>query len=136
MKHTKDKLDRKCDVIKVDESLGLVFGFAVVSKVGGEPFFDSQGDHIPDDALLKASLDFAASSRISKEMHRPDSEEGAVFFIFPLTEEIAKSLEIESPMHGLLIGMKPPADVFEKFRDGTYSGFSIGGKYIESEEVE
>lgn len=130
------KLNRHCELLKVDESLGLVFGFAVVSNVGGEPYFDSQGDHIPEDALMKASLDFAENSRVSKEMHRPDSEEGSVVFIFPLTTEVAKSLGIETEQTGLLIGMKPPADVFAKFQDGTYKGFSIGGMYVESEEVE
>lgn len=136
MTHHEHNLDRHCDLIKVDESLGLVFGFAVVSNVEGEPYFDSQGDHIPEDALMRASLDFAEHSRISKEMHRPDSEEGSVVFIFPLTTEVAKSLDIETKQTGLLIGMKPPADVFEKFRDGTYKGFSIGGMYVETEEVE
>jgi hypothetical protein len=130
------KIERKCDLLKVDESLGIVFGFALVSKVQGERYFDSQGDHIPEDSLMRASLDFAENSRISKEMHRKDSEEGSVLFIFPMTTEVAKSLGIETMMTGLLIGMKPPKDVFEKFKDGTYSGFSIGGEYVESEEVE
>lgn len=31
--------------------------------------------------------------------------------------------------------MKPAADVLQKFKDGTYTGFSIGGRRLEDEEV-
>jgi hypothetical protein len=58
-----------------------------------------------------------------------------VVFGFPLTEEIAKSLAIESRAHGLLIAMRPSPDVLAKFKDGTYTGFSIGGARITDEEV-
>lgn len=122
------------DIVKVDERLGLVFGFAVVSKIDGQPYFDSQGDHIPDDALLKASTDFMQEARVAKEMHRGD-QVGEVVFAFPLTEDIAKSLSIESRAHGLLIAMRPNEDVLAKFADGTYTGFSIGGARIEDQPV-
>jgi hypothetical protein len=61
---------------------------------------------------------------------------GQVLFAFPLTEEIAKSLDIVTKKTGLLIGMKPDEEMLEKFRDGTYTGFSIGGAYITNEEAE
>jgi hypothetical protein len=61
---------------------------------------------------------------------------GTVVFAFPLTEDIAKALEIQTKQTGLLIAMKPSADVLEKFVDGTYTGFSIGGRRIKDEEVE
>lgn len=123
------------DIVKVDESLGLVFGFAIVSKIDGEPYFDSQDDHIPDEAVLKAGTDFFANARVAKEMHRGD-QIGEVIFGFPLTEDIAKSLSIESRVHGLLIAMKPNPEVLSKFKDGTYTGFSIGGARITDQEVD
>lgn len=122
-------------VIKVDESLGLVFGFAIVCKVDGDPYYDVQGDHIPEDAMLKAATDFMAKSRQAKEMHQGD-QVGEVLFAFPLTDEVCKALDITSQQTGLLIGMRPGKDAVEKFRDGTYTGFSIGGAYILNEEVD
>jgi len=126
------QFERTSEVLKVDQRHGLVFGFAMISKVDGEDYFDSQGDHIPEDAMMKASLDFMKSSRVAKEMHRGD-QIGEILYAFPLTEDIAKSLGIMTRRTGLLIGMKPSKEVLAKFENGSYTGFSIGGTYVESE---
>lgn len=128
------QFENKAQVVKVDSNLGLVFGFAIVSTSGGEPYYDVQGDHIPEAAMLKAATEFMENSRIAKEMHQGEPK-GSVVFAFPLTTDIAKSLGITTERTGLLIAMKPTAAVLEKFRDGTYTGFSIGGAYGEMEEV-
>jgi hypothetical protein len=122
----------KASVIKVDKQLGLVFGFAIVSKQDGADYFDLQGDHIPEGAMLEAATDFMLHSRMAKEMHR-GSEKGTVVFAFPLTTEIAKALDIATKTTGLLIAMKPTAEVLGKFADGTYTGFSIGGSRVTDE---
>ncbi len=125
---------RASKIAKVDESLGLVIGWALVSKIDGKPHFDTQGDHIPEAAMLEATLDFMAEARIAKEMHKGD-QIGDIVFGFPMTSDIAKALGIETPINGFLIGFKPSSDdVLEKFRDGTYTGFSIGGKVLESHD--
>jgi hypothetical protein len=122
-------------ILKVNKELGLVFGFAIVSKIDGEPYFDVQGDHVPEDAMLKASADFMKYSRTAKEMHKGD-QIGDIVFAFPLTTEIAKALDIETKQTGLLIAMQPDdQDVLTKFKDGEYTGFSIGGARIKDEEV-
>lgn len=121
-------------VCKVDERLGLVFGFAIVCHEEGVPYFDVQGDHIPEHAMLKAASDFMAQSRMAKEMHVGDGT-GEVLFAFPLTEDIAKALDITTKRTGLLIGMKPAPEVVAKFKDGTYTGFSIGGEYVKNVEA-
>lgn len=122
-------------VCKVDTRLGLVFGFAIVCKVDGEPYVDLQGDHIPEDAMLKASKDFMRNSRVAKEMHTGE-QTGDIVFAFPLTEDIAKALDIATPRTGLLLGMAPGAEALGKFADGTYTGFSIGGQRGTDVEVE
>ena len=125
----------KASVLKVDRRLGLVFGYAIVCKRDGEDYYDLQGDHIPESSMLEAATDFMMNSRVAKEMH--DSEEiGSVVFAFPLSSEIAKALDIETSTTGLIVAMKPTSDVLGKFADGTYTGFSIGGAYGESEEVD
>lgn len=124
----------KATIVKVDEKLGLVFGFAIVSKIDGEDYFDLQGDNIPEDAMLKAALDFMVNSRVAKEMHSGDAA-GTVVFAFPLTTDIAKALEIETKQTGLLIAMRPDVGMLAKFASGEFTGFSIGGYRLEDEDV-
>ena len=120
------------EVCKVDDSLGLVIGWAIISKVDGKDHFDTQNDHIPEATMLKATLDFMENARTAKEMHTGASA-GEIVFGMPLTTDIAKALGIKTKKTGFVIGYKPSSKaVLEKFRDGTYTGFSIGGKVIES----
>lgn len=117
-------------ILKVDTSLGLVFGFAIVCKEDGEIHVDLQGDDIPEHEMLKCAVGFAKSARVAKEMHAGD-QIGDVTFIFPLTTEIADSLDIVTKRTGLLIAMRPDdPEVLRKFHDGEYTGFSIGGKAV------
>lgn len=121
--------------LKVNDELGLILGFAIVSTEDGEPHFDLQGDHIPEDAMMKAALDFMRNSRQAKEMHKGDAI-GDVVFAFPLTDEVAKALEITTKRTGLLIGVKPDSDeALAKARAGEYRGFSIGGRRIRDEDA-
>ncbi len=124
------------DVLKFDEDLGLAIGFAIISKIEGEDYVDVQGDHIPEDAMLKAATDFMLEARVGKTMHE-GGKTGDIVFAFPLTTEIAKSLDIETKQTGLLIGFKPSdEETLQKLKDGELRGFSIGGKRIQDEEVE
>jgi len=123
------------EFIKVSLEHGLVFGYAIVSKIAGEPYFDLHGDHIPEDALLAASVDFMQNSRVAKEMHQGE-EKGTVVFAFPLISDVAKSLGISTEKTGLLIAMKPDSpEMLAKFASGEYTGFSIGGEYVENEDA-
>lgn len=127
--------DKFADVIKVDDGLGLVFGWAIVCKKDGEDYFDLQGDHIPEDAMTKATVDFVQNGAMAKEMH-VGAGKGSVFFAFPLTSDIAKAFGLETKTTGLMIAMKPDSkEMLAKFKDGTYTGFSIGGSRVKDEEV-
>lgn len=112
---------------KVDDSLGLVFGWAIISKIAGADYFDTQGHHIPEDVMLKGASDYMQNGAIAKEMH-VGGEKGKVVFAWPMTADIAEAMGVRSDQTGLMIAMKPDNDsMLQKFRDGTYSGFSIGG---------
>lgn len=125
----------KGQVAKVNEELGLVFGWAIISKIDGEEFFDSQGDHIPEDAMLKAAAEFMENSRVAKEMHA-GSQVGNIVFAFPLTEETAKAMDIVTKQTGLMVAMKPSdSSVLAKFKSGELTGFSIGGTRVVDEDV-
>lgn len=114
-------------VCKVDAKHGIVFGWAIVCKQDGADYFDLQEEHVPEDVMLEAAADFAKGAREAKAMHE-GAPHGQVPFLFPMTEDIAKSLGIESPKSGLLIGMRPGKRVLAKFISGEYTGFSIGGR--------
>lgn len=123
------------DILKVNKALGLVFGWGMVCKVDGVDYFDVQGDHAPEDSMLESAAEFMRNSRLAKDMHvRKDA--GQIIFAFPLTTEIAKAFDITTKKTGLLIAMEPDAEMLAKFDSGEYKGFSIGGSYDESEEVE
>lgn len=126
----------EADVFKVDDDLGLVFGWAIISKQDGEDYFDTQGDHIPEIAMLKASADFMAKSRQSKEMHQGGSV-GTAIFAWPMTADIAKAMGIVTKNTGLMIAIKPDNDeILQKYKSGEYSGFSIGGARIKDQDVD
>ena len=122
-----------CEVVKMDASRRLVFGFAVVSKIDGEDYYDRHGDHIPEDEVLNASLAFAKSAAPANVNHRgPDV--GSHPFVFPLTTEIAKSLGIETSRTGLLIGQQVDPETFAKFESGELRAFSIEGVAVPEEQ--
>lgn len=132
-----DRVDAS-QIVKVDKTLGLVFGYAIVCKEEGAEYFDTQGDHIPEDSMLEAACDFMANSRVAKDMHTGD-QVGSAVFAFPLTSELAKALEITCKRTGLLVAMRPDDEnreaILTKYETGEYTGFSIGGYRITDEEV-
>lgn len=120
---------------KVSRELGVVFGWALTSKIDGQEHFDKQGDHVPDEAILEAAVEFMAGDRVAKEMHS-GKRKGTVLFALPLTDDLKKSFGITCDKSGLIVGIKPDdPTVLDKFLAGEYRGFSIGGKRIEDEDV-
>ena len=113
-------------IAKVDDELGLVFGYAIICTEKDEPYYDTQEDHIPEETMLKAALDFSENSAVVKDMHAGEPK-GSCVFMFPLTKQIAESLNIETDKTGLLVAVKPEKDMLNKFKSGELTGFSIGG---------
>lgn len=135
-------------VAKVDKSLGLVFGWAVVCKVKGQDYYDLNVDthgshagervpeHIPEDVMTKAALDITKNGVMpGNEMH-DGPDRGHYPFLFPLTTDIAKAMGITTDKTGLMCAFAPPPDVLAKFESGEYTGFSIEGKRLAYEEVD
>ena len=120
--------------LSFNEPEGIVYGWAMVSKKDGKMFVDSQGDHIPEDALRKAAIGFMESDdvRITAHEHAKDKDgkpipDGKVVFGYPLTAEIKKKLGITSRLTGMIVGVKPNnPEVFQNLMKNG-GGFSIGG---------
>lgn len=132
----------------IDEGEGIVYGWAVVSKVNGVDYYDLNIDHdgqhaghrvpenVPEATLAKCALGFVDCGAPGNEMHEgPDK--GDFPFVMPMTTELFKGLfgsDQTPPKTGLIVGYRPPADVLTKFRSGEYSGFSIEGARLDYTE--
>ena len=132
------KLQFSSEISKVDEEHGLVIGYAIVCKEDGEPYYDLQNEHIPEEVMLKASLAFMEDERTAVYMHEKDAngekvKAGTVVFAFPMTTDVSKALEIVVKRTGLIISMRPEPLMLEKFKSGELKGFSIGGRWLERE---
>jgi hypothetical protein len=150
------KIVKVNDVINVDSEHGLVFGYAIVSKTRDthdgefEDYYDLNVDtdgvhkgkrvpeHITEDGMFKAAVDAAESGlQMAGNVQHAGDDVGAYYFMFPVTEEIAKALDWQVKKTGLVVGYHPGDDeVLTKFKDGTFCWFSIEGARVEYEEVE
>lgn len=152
-----NKSDQHCDIIKVDETENIVYGWGMVSTMDGEAYFDSgpidkdtgehTPEHIPEPVMRKAATDFMlADATPNIDMHMQDEfgikknaailEPGKVVHSFPLTAEIAKAFGITCNKTGWLVGVRPPAGSLALFKQGVYKGFSIGGSGTKIEVTE
>ena len=133
---TRDETLFTAEIAKVSDSLGLIFGWGMISTINkGAEYFDTQGHSLPHEAMLRASVDFMLGGRKHGEMHIRGEDgiainKGAVLFAMPIIPEILEAFEWTSPTTGLAIAAKPDdPKILAKFRDGTYRGFSIEGSY-------
>lgn len=127
------KIEKSGEFFKVDA--GIAYGWAIVCTDNGANYVDLQGDHIPEDVMVEALADFAKHSRIGKDQHQGE-QTGEHLFLYPLTKGSAAGLGITSTKTGAIVGYQPanPLDL-EKIRDGSRTGFSIGGVLTESDNV-
>lgn len=125
----------RSEVLKVDDELGVVYSWAIICAKNGKPYFDLQGDHIPQDEMLKMAVDFMLNSRVMDDMH-DEKDAGRFVFAWPMTADIAKAFNMELPVdpetsesiEGFMTAFKPFDDsVLKKFKSGEYTGLSLGG---------
>jgi outer membrane murein-binding lipoprotein Lpp len=103
---------------KVDKERRTVSGFATLDNV------DKQDDIVTTEASLKAFKKFRGNIR---EMHQPSAVGKMVSF----KEDKYYDAESEKMYSGVVVSAyisKGAQDAWEKVLDGTYTGFSIGGR--------
>jgi hypothetical protein len=129
---------RELTFSKVDHEEGVAYGWLIVSTVGGEPYFDLQGDHIPLDAAKRATAQFMKDSRRSDEQH-DERTIGDVVYCFPVEKGVTSGivgLGGEPDQEGIVIGFAPrDRSLLSKIDRGERRGFSIGGSLHRSHEV-
>lgn len=115
-------------IVKSDEELRVVYGWASVIEEGGAAVIDRQGDAIAPDMLVKAAHDFMRHSRQSKAMHQGASV-GEVVESIVLTRDVQDALGVAMDKVGWYIAIKIYDDaVWHKIQQGAYRAFSIGGR--------
>jgi hypothetical protein len=125
---TKTDFESRGEVTKMDDDQRIVYGYASVISKNGEPIVDRQGDIITAEELEKAASEFMLSNRIGKTMHSGEPTT-TIIHSFPMTDEIKKAYQIESPYEAWLIAVKVHDDVtWNMVKSGELKDFSIGGK--------
>lgn len=126
VKSAGDELRATARIVKTEEALGLVFGWAFTPTYQGEDYVDLHGDVIAEDEIVKVAAEFMQGARLS-DLEHDEADHGRVVFAMPMTSEIAKAFGVESDTSGLMVAVKPSPDVFAKCVAGELTGFSIGG---------
>ena len=108
---------------KVNREKRTVSGFATLDNV------DQTGDVVTMEASIKAFENFRGNIR---EMHSSNAV-GKMISFKPETYYDAKSQEFYNGVYVDAYVSKGAQDTWEKVLDGTLTGFSIGGKIIESD---
>jgi hypothetical protein len=127
------EFEKRGRFFKVDDGKGIAYGWAIVCTEKGKQYVDTQGDHIPEDAMAAAAEEFSNNSRVAKDMHT-GGQIGDVPFIYPVMKS-SKDLGIDSARTGMLVGFKPSdPELLKLIASGERTGFSIGGTLLESDE--
>lgn len=117
-----------CKAAGTSDELGVVFGYATVEAVGGEPYYDVQGDLVPTAVMAKAFVD--APGQIACKVQHDGEAVGKVVFALPIGLDAASDVVSKSKTSGMYIGAQFDADTLAKFADGTLTGFSIAGSGV------
>jgi hypothetical protein len=130
---TEGEVEKGFEVKKFSEDKQIVFGWASVTDLDGNPVVDLQGDILESDVLEKAAYDYVLNSREAGDMHRVHRGIGKVVESVVLTKEKASAMGLELPggKVGWWIGMHiDNPDVWAKVKSGEYTAFSIGGSGV------
>jgi hypothetical protein len=120
---TGDQIVLSVPFTKVNREKRTVSGFATLDNV------DQTGDVVTMEASIKAFENFRGNIR---EMHSSNAV-GKMISFKPETYYDAKSQEFYNGVYVDAYVSKGAQDTWEKVLDGTLTGFSIGGKIIESD---
>lgn len=120
--------------VKLEPRIGLAFGFLFVCKDAGVDYFDLHDDNIPEDEVIPAAHYFAKRGGAGDVMHDEDVVASCPF-IWPVTSEVNKAMEMTSRFTGLAIAWEPDDKaLLTDIDSGDKAAFSLQGLAF-SEEV-
>jgi hypothetical protein len=130
------EFSRSVEIVKVDDSEGVVYGWAsVITDDDGAPVVDHQGDIITAGELTKAAHEFVLHAGVAGEMHKRKVKAekvrpvGRVAGMLALTADVRKAFGLgDSKREGLIVAFKiDDAAVLAKIKSGELGEMSIGG---------
>ncbi len=115
-------------IAKSVEDQQLIFGWASVSTIHGEPVIDKQGDVIPTAELESAAYEYVLNCRQQGDMHETMGV-GRLIESCMFTAEKQAALGIDLGKEGWFVGFKvDDPDVWAAIKRGERPEFSIGGQ--------
>jgi hypothetical protein len=117
------------ETLSMDRELGLVFGYAFICNINGEPHFNSKGGHFPELEMLKASVKLMESDYRPVYLEHEYGKEpsGKILFALPMTKEIGASFNLPTDKTGLIVGIKlNNIEAFSDVKLNNLPGFSVG----------
>ena len=121
-------------IAEVQEDMRLVFGWGSICTKRDESgvfvqYRDTDGDEFDEKVTTEGWLDYAKGDRVLDSMH-DEKRVGVVPFIFPMTQDVAKSLGMLDALQqtGILVGAYIEDDqILADFKSGKLKAFSMGG---------
>lgn len=118
------------NIIKVEPTQRLVFGWLSVVEKNGKMIVDKQGDMIPVDELEKAAYEYVLTSRDGGDMHITKGASRLVESMV-FTKEKQELLKIDLGMVGWWGGYFVDSDtLWDAYKKGDRPEFSIGGQAL------
>lgn len=117
-------------IAKIDEDQRIVWGWASMANLNGQPVIDSQQDIIAVEDLQFAAHDFMRESRVGGQMHKVFGI-GTVVDSIVLTKGLQDALGIDLGHESWLIGLHVTDDAaWARVKSGELREFSIGGTAV------
>lgn len=119
-------------ILKANDDLRRITGWASVTSKGGAPVVDREGDVIQLDDMRDAVEEFMDSARNGGYMHERNDDGdlvaiGKVVDSFIIDADIAKAIGMDTDVEGWLVTIKVDnAHVWAMVKSGEIGGFSIG----------
>ncbi len=117
---------------KIKDEQRLVFGWAsVIMTKDRTDIIDTQNDIITEEALENSVYEYMIDSQTPGLMHEfAGAQIGTLVESMVFTKEKQEALGIPKGILpiGWWIGFKVSPEIFERVKDGTLKGFSIGGR--------
>lgn len=121
-------------ILKTNDALQTVYGWASVIHKDGQIVTDHQDDRIEEAEMVKAAHDFVTTSRHGGLLHAmtPDGQPhkgGEIVESLVLTPDVQKALGIDLGQSGWFVGYHvADPDAWTLVKAGTLKAFSIGGR--------
>lgn len=114
-------------VFKIDPERRMVYGWALVSTVGGQEITDRQNDVVSTDDVRDAAHDFIQKRTLGR-MHETFADIGEIRESVVLDKGIQDALGIDLGMEGWFVGVHVKDDqTWDRVKKGELCAFSIGG---------